>query len=236
MGHRHPQSLKNLTPRKSGQFQRKGGNPRKRRVTIRMGEMLDAGVTVADLEVLVRNPNNLAVEMIAAQVLLTACTDPKRFVIGKDGKLRPAARDPECGRAADRVMDRLEGRAPQRIEVTRRTEGPSLPDVIREAQAIAKQLGPVKVNAMVEALQAKLAANEGHAIVDTTATALPVAQAMARTVSAAGDGDRGDEGFSQPARAAAESVREPEPEQQGPGGWMRSYDETGERMPIADPV
>ena len=85
MGHRHPNSLKNLRPRKPGELQGKGGNPRKRRVTIRMGEMLDTGVTRADLEVLVSDHNAPAVDTIAAQVLLTACTDPKRFVIGKDG-------------------------------------------------------------------------------------------------------------------------------------------------------
>ena len=55
----------------------------------------------------------------------------------------------------ERLLDRTVGRPKQSIEVTRRVEGPSLPDIIKEAQAIAKQLGATVVNRMVKDMEAQ---------------------------------------------------------------------------------
>ena len=149
-----------------------------------MLEMLGTEKTRSDLEVLLQDPNVPIAKHIAARRLVNAASSGRRFVVGKDGVTKPGALDPECGRDADRVLDRVDGKAVQKIEVTRRNEI-DLPAMIREARAIAQQLGPVKVNAMIEGLQAKLAASEGHAIVDATATAIdddPDAEALSKAL------------------------------------------------------
>ena len=143
------------------------------------------GHTRADLEAIAENPKSTGAKVIAARRLLNAMSSGKRFVIGKDGVMKEGSLDPECGRDADRVMDRTDGKAPQRIEVSHEQKI-DLPAMIREAQAIARQLGPIKVNAMIEGLQAKLAASEGHALVDTTATPIdddPDAEALSEALN-----------------------------------------------------
>lgn len=60
----------------------------------------------------------------------------------------------------ERLLDRHVGRPKQSIEVTRKHEGPSLPDVIKEARAIAEQLGAVKVASMIERMEAEQSARD----------------------------------------------------------------------------
>ena len=64
---------------------------------------------------------------------------------------------------------------------------------------------------MIERMQEKAA--KDHSIVDTTATVLTAAKntaTAAATVAPQDEGDWSDEGFAKAAKAAVESLREPE--------------------------
>lgn len=172
-------------------------------------------ITCADLEAIVKNRKTEHPYKVAAAVqALNGAKTGERWVLGKDGQLKIGALDPEPGRERERLSDRLVGKVRQEIQVTRINEGPSLPDVIREAMAIARQLGPVKVNAMIAGMKQQAEAASVCRMIDTTAEPLPVAASP----------------------AAVGPVPEPEPEPPK-GGWVRSYDpETGRRISPADPA
>lgn len=55
----------------------------------------------------------------AARQLVIAGSDARRYAVGRDGERRLVGLDPECGRAFDRVADRLDGRPVQSVHVHR---------------------------------------------------------------------------------------------------------------------
>lgn len=58
----------------------------------------------------------------AARQLVVAGSDARRYTVGKDGERRLVGLDPECGRAFDRIADRLDGRPVQSVHVHRTSQ------------------------------------------------------------------------------------------------------------------
>ena len=81
--------------------------------------------TKADLEKIVEDEKAGPAEVIAAQWILNCMKDGKRWVVGKGGRLKPAALDPEPGRERERLGDRLEGKPTQAPRVEQPTPEPS---------------------------------------------------------------------------------------------------------------
>lgn len=58
----------------------------------------------------------------AARQLVVAGSDARRYTVGKDGERRLVGLDPECGRAFDRIADRLDGKPVQSVHVHRTSQ------------------------------------------------------------------------------------------------------------------
>ena len=131
-GH-HPNSLANLRPPwRPGQ----AGNPDGRKpgvvyvsehVSSLLAESADGTprYTKADLEKIVGDEKEAPGRVIAARWVLTCMADGRRWVVDRDGKLKPAALDPEPGRAIERLTDRLEGKPTQTLRVEQPTADPT---------------------------------------------------------------------------------------------------------------
>lgn len=127
MGHNgNPNSLKNLERGrwKPGQ----SGNPTGRaKGVVYPSELLhgllamdDDGTpnyTRADLEKIVEDENAAPALVIAARWIIDGMKDGQRWVVGKDGKLQPAALDPTPSRVRESLADRLEGKPVQKVQV-----------------------------------------------------------------------------------------------------------------------
>ncbi|MEE9130612.1 MAG: DUF5681 domain-containing protein [Phycisphaerales bacterium] len=127
MGHNgNPNSLKNLELGrwKPGQ----SGNPTGRaKGTVYPSELLhgllamdDDGTpkyTRGDLEKIVEDENAAPALVIAARWIIDGMRDGQRWVVGKDGKLQPAALDPTPSRVRESLADRLEGKPVQKLQV-----------------------------------------------------------------------------------------------------------------------
>jgi hypothetical protein len=53
---------------------------------------------------------------------VVAGSDARRYTVGKDGERRLVGLDPECGRAFDRIADRLDGKPVQSVHVHRTSQ------------------------------------------------------------------------------------------------------------------
>ncbi len=129
MGHNgNPNSLKNLERGrwKPGQ----SGNPTGRATgVVYPSELLhgllamdDDGTpkyTRADLEKIFADENAAPALVIAARWILDGMRDGQRWIVGKDGKLQPAALDPTPSRVRESLADRLEGKPIQSVHVQR---------------------------------------------------------------------------------------------------------------------
>ena len=73
--------------------------------------------TRADLEKIVEDEDAAPALVIAARWILDGMRDGQRWVVGKDGKLQPAALDPTPSRVRVELADRLEGKPVQKIAV-----------------------------------------------------------------------------------------------------------------------
>ena len=178
-GH-HPNSLANLRPPwKSGQ----AGNPYGRKpgvvwvsehVSSLLAENADGSprYTKADLEQIVGDEKESPARIIAARWVLTCMLDGRRWVVDRDGKLKPAALDPEPGRAIERLTDRLEGKPEVRVTQTHHRaevvdlgavyrelfqlldEHPALADVVKSQVALPAPATELIDGEVVEALPA----------------------------------------------------------------------------------
>ena len=213
MGHRHPNAIKNLKRFPRGV----SGNPSG---SVRKGDKWTAPqwladwkgreITCADLEAIVKNRKTEHPYKVAAAVqALNGAKTGERWVLDKDGTLKVGTIDPEPGRERERLSDRMVGKVRQEIQVTRINQ-PSLADLRQAALETARLLGPVVVNRMIERMQEKTA--KDHSIVNTTAEEVLTAakNTAAATVAPADEGDWSQEGFNRAARAAIESLREPD--------------------------
>ena len=75
--------------------------------------------TRADLEKIVEDENAAPALVIAARWILDGMRDGQRWVVGKDGKLQPAALDPTPSRVRVELADRLEGKPVQKLQIER---------------------------------------------------------------------------------------------------------------------
>ncbi len=73
--------------------------------------------TRGDLEKIVEDENAAPALVIAARWIIDGMRDGQRWVVGKDGKLQPAALDPTPSRVRESLADRLEGKPVQKVEV-----------------------------------------------------------------------------------------------------------------------
>ena len=131
MGHNgNPNSLKNLERGrwKPGQ----SSNPTGRaKGVVYPSELLDGLLamdddgapryTQADLEAIVEDKDAAPALVIAARWLIDGMKSGERWVVGKDGKLQPAALDPTPSRVRESLADRLEGKPVQKLQIERKT-------------------------------------------------------------------------------------------------------------------
>ena len=106
-----------------------------------------AKFTRANLEEIVADPKTGPALGIAVQWLVDCMNDGERWVIGKDGELKPAGLDPVPSRVREALSDRLEGKPLVRIQSERKP--------MREPQEIENDM--VK---MIEANPTSLASLE----------------------------------------------------------------------------
>lgn len=151
MGHNgNPNSLKNLERGrwKPGQ----SGNPTGRaKGVVYPSELLhgllamdDDGTpryTRSDLEKIVEDENAAPALVIAARWILDGMRDGQRWILGKDGELKPAALDPTPSRVRVELADRLEGKPVQKLQVER--------ERIRTPAEINADLVPLLARALV---------------------------------------------------------------------------------------
>lgn len=151
MGHNgNPNSLKNLERGrwKPGQ----SGNPTGRaKGVVYPSELLHGllamdedgtpNYTRADLEKIVEDENAAPALVIAARWILDGMRDGQRWVVGKDGRLQPAALDPTPSRVRVELADRLEGKPVQKLQVER--EPVRTPDEITDEFARLMEKEPV---------------------------------------------------------------------------------------------
>ncbi len=151
MGHNgNPNSLKNLERGrwKPGQ----SGNPTGRaKGVVYPSELLDGLLamdddgapryTQADLEAIVEDKDAAPALVIAARWLIDGMKSGERWVLGKNGELRPAALDPTPSRVRESLADRLEGKPVQKLQVER--------ERIRTPAEINADLVPLLAKALV---------------------------------------------------------------------------------------
>ena len=73
--------------------------------------------TRSDLEKIVEDENSAPALVIAARWILDGMRDGQRWILGKDGELKPAALDPTPSRVRESLADRLEGKPVQKLQV-----------------------------------------------------------------------------------------------------------------------
>ncbi len=141
---KHPSSLANLRPWSPGQSgcpsgQRASGAYVAEWRNAMLGENDDgtARYTRADLEAVVADDAAPPAKIIAAVWILNCMKTGQNWVIGKDGKLMPARIDSEPGRERERLMDRIEGKPAQHVNVTQ--HAPSLQSLEAELRTMVAQ-------------------------------------------------------------------------------------------------
>ncbi len=76
--------------------------------------------TRGDLEKIVEDENAAPALVIAARWILDGMRDGQRWIMGKDGELKPAALDPTPSRVRESLADRLEGKPVQKLQLERK--------------------------------------------------------------------------------------------------------------------
>ena len=130
MGHNgNPNSLKNL---ERGRWRPgQSGNPAGRaKGVVYPSELLDGLLamdddgapryTQADLEAIVEDKDAAPALVIAARWLIDGMKSGERWILGKNGELRPAALDPTPSRVRESLADRLEGKPVQKLQLERK--------------------------------------------------------------------------------------------------------------------
>ena len=183
MGHNdNPNSLKNLERGrwKPGQ----SGNPTGRaKGTVYPSELLhgllamdDDGTpkyTRSDLEKIVEDENAAPALVIAARWILDGMRDGQRWVVGKGGKLQPAALDPTPSRVRESLADRLEGKPVQKLQVERKPIRPPAEIHADLMTVLAKALVSLPPAERAELLTLLPVDAEGVEPVDVEAKVLP---------------------------------------------------------------
>jgi hypothetical protein len=91
----------------------------------------------ARLEEICEDPDASPAKVIAAQRVLGAMKDGRRFATDRRGKVYPAGTDPEPGRDFDRICDRTEGKPVQSVRVERVPDRPSA-EILAEIRALLR--------------------------------------------------------------------------------------------------
>ena len=73
--------------------------------------------TEADLEAILKDPAAAPAMKLACRWIVTGLKSGERWVLGKDGKLKPGALDPTPLRALESLADRQEGRPTMKLEI-----------------------------------------------------------------------------------------------------------------------
>ncbi len=128
--------------------------------------------TKADLEKIVEDDNAAPAKIIAARWILNCMLSGENWIVGKDGELLPARIDSEPGRERERLMDRIEGKPAQHVNVTQHP--PSLQSLEAELRTMVAQ-DPTLPGRM-RAMLAQVAGADATALpsaIETTAVVLP---------------------------------------------------------------
>ena len=134
MGHNgNENSLANLKRWKPGQSGNPSGRPKgmvyPSELLAGLLAMNDDGTpkyTKADIQAIVESDDSAPALVIAARWILDGMQDGKRWVLGKDGELKPAALDPTPSRVRESLADRLEGKPVAKVEIKHQRE--KMPD------------------------------------------------------------------------------------------------------------
>jgi len=143
-------SLSNLKPFEPGQ----SGNPAGRRtagatVTEELHRLMHVradgpAFTLAEIKVIAEDPGQGVATVVAARQILAACQDGERFSVDRLGIARKTGTDPEPGRAADRIMDRTEGKPIARLAVANVRDPAEIQDelaaLLQAEPGLARQL------------------------------------------------------------------------------------------------
>lgn len=125
MGHNgNKNSLANLKRWKPGQSGNPSGRPRgmvyPSELLAGLLAMNDDGTprhTKSDIQAIVDSDDSAPALVIAARWILDGMSDGQRWVLGKDGELRPTALDPTPSRVRESLADRLEGKPIARVAI-----------------------------------------------------------------------------------------------------------------------
>ena len=176
---KHPNSLANLRPWSPGQSGCPGGQRANgayiaewRNAMLAVNDDETPRYTKADLEKIVEDDNAAPAKIIAARWILNCMLSGENWIVGKDGELMPARIDSEPGRERERLMDRIEGKPAQHVNVTQHP--PSLQSLEAELGAMVAQ-DPTLPGRM-RAMLAQVAGADATVLpsaIETTAVVLP---------------------------------------------------------------
>ena len=128
--------------------------------------------TKADLEKIVEDDNAAPAKIIAARLILNCMLSGENWIVGKDGELMPAKIDSEPGRERERLMDRIEGKPAQHVNVTQHP--PSLQSLEAELRTMVAQ--DPTLPGRIRAMLAQVAGADATALpsaIETTAVVVP---------------------------------------------------------------